>query len=145
MPSPLSGKDTIDHLIIYCQRNGIFTQDKPNCIHHCYGGKPAVIGNIAFDCYNHSTGNSVEIWVINGENSRQIVSTTYWFSSSYTFNESKRESGPWDKALNEAINKMTAAVSAHKAEVEAKNKAYTEERAKKEKAEVDSWASVFKD
>lgn len=143
MPSPLHSQTTIDNDIKYCQWNSLFTENKPSCIHHCYGGRPVIIGNFAFDCRCHDTGNGVNIYVINGDKSRQIVNTEYWFSSRYTFNESKWESGPWDKALSEAIAVMKKAVEEHKAKGALERAAFEAEKAKEEMAEKDSWSAVF--
>lgn len=142
MTSPMSTQTSLDKYIAYCQSNRILlakTEAKLNI----YNSAAVVIGNFAFDCHCHSTGNSVQVWALNGKESRQIVNTTYWFYSRYCFNNSKWENGPWDKALDEAISYMIKTVDEHremtrKAEEEAELARWTKELEEKNK-----WAKVF--
>jgi len=142
-PSPLSDTDTFDHIILYCQRHGLYTKPvKPKL--NTYNGNPVVVGKFAFDCNSHSTGNSVQIWLIHKGQSRQIVSMTYWFTRSYTHNSYTWESGAWDDAFGKAMDKMTRAVAKHKKKIEKEQAILRKEREEREKLDKKKWERLFK-
>jgi hypothetical protein len=121
MGSPLSDESTIDHVLKYCQRHRIHTVDDGELPADCKRGGPGEqtvrIGNIVFRCNGHSTGNDVRGWIVDGNDAYEFVSTTFWFSSQYTFNTSKWESGAWDAAVDSFFKTLKEAKAKHEAEV----------------------------
>ena len=93
MSSPMSGPDTIDQVLVYCQRHHIATTDKGQ----------VQVGRFLFDVSHHSTGNSIDGYILDGEDSYHFLNCTWWFLSCYTFNESKWERGAWDHELEKAF------------------------------------------
>jgi hypothetical protein len=99
--SPLSGKDTLDQVILHCLRHSICTSPKTV---KALGEKNVVrVGNIAFSAYSHDTGADVRGWIIDGDDAFEFMSVPYWYSSQYTFNTSKHVRGAWDAAVDAAI------------------------------------------
>src|SRR5688572_25549570 len=126
MGSPLSGDDTIDRLLKYCQGAGIHTvsdDDLPKDCRRGNGNTTVRIGNIAFRCYGHDTGNDVRGWIIQGDEAYEFVATTYWFSSHYTFNSSRWEHGAWDTAVDAFFATLRAAKEKNEAAALAKQEA----------------------
>lgn len=118
MSSPLSGENTLDRVIGYCQRNGISTVDArsvPSIWRR--DGLVVRVGNIVFSFNGHDTGNDVNGWIINGDEAYHFLSVPYWFSSHYCFNKSTWERGAWDKAVDDAIAELRTLMDAHKAKV----------------------------
>ena len=103
----MSGKDTLDHIILYCHEYNLGEQNFHDIIS---------VGQFDFECHSHSTGNSLRGWVWNKERTekREIINTTYWFHPRYCFNDSKWESGAWNNALNMAIHDLTTRVADRK-------------------------------
>lgn len=121
MPSPMSGKDTLDKIIKYCQSKKIMTMKAhASSLEKCrpfYNEDVVKIGNFVFDAHSHSTGCSLRVWVLADDcDALEIISTTYWYHQRYTFNDSKREHGAWDKALGECIERLKILVNEHKEE-----------------------------
>lgn len=136
MSSPLSGKDTIDRVLLYCQCYGLHTVADADLPPPCRDGtgrpRTVRIGNIAFRCNGHSTGNDVRGWIIDGDDAYEFVNTTYWFSSSYTFNESRWERGAWDGAVEELFATLRASKEKHEVAARELQERVAAERAKAE-------------
>jgi hypothetical protein len=129
----MSGKNTVDQAIYYCQCYKLFLSDRTanpgdKTFPYSYGGNLVRIGDFLFDCHAHSTGNSVRIFILGDDSYLEIVNTTYWHSSSYTHNDSKWLHGAWDGALDLAIEEMWQAVAKAKAEREERNAAQALEK-----------------
>lgn len=62
----------------------------------------------------HSTGNSIYGYILDGEDSYCFLNCTWWFSSSYTFNDYHWEHGAWDHELEEAINRLRELIIEYK-------------------------------
>lgn len=142
MGSPLSGDNTIDQVLKYCQIHRIHTvsnDDLPKDCRSGNGNTTVRIGNIAFRCYSHDTGNDVRGWIINGDEAYEFVSTTYWFSSHYTFNSSRWERGAWDTSVNEFFATLRQAKEQH----EARSLALQEEAQKKRQQEAAERKALF--
>lgn len=104
MSSPMSGENTNDRVLQYCQHRNIRTVENADLPAACRSGretKAVRIGNIVFRSYSHDTGCDVRGWIIDGADAYEFVSTTYWYSSQYTFNSSKWENGAWDSAVED--------------------------------------------
>jgi hypothetical protein len=111
--SPMSGEGTLDRIIGYCQSVGIcLAKETIPAIRR--DGPLVQVGNIVFYCNSHSTGADVGGWILDGNMAFQFISTTYWYSSTYTFNKSKWIGGAWDGAVNAAIQLLTQKVDEHK-------------------------------
>jgi hypothetical protein len=106
--TPMSNhRDTLDVLIQCAQTWKLFEAGHESNL--------VKIGLFEFRANSHDTGCGVSIWIVlPGEQPRQIVSRTYWYSSSYCFNKQRVENGSWDKALDEAIELMRAEVAKEK-------------------------------
>lgn len=115
MSSPLSGENTLDRVIGYCQWNGLSTVEA-STVPGIYRreGKVVRVGNIVFSFSGHDTGNDVNGWIVNGDDSYHFMSMPYWFSSHYCFNASRWEKGAWDKAVDEAVLELRRIMSEHK-------------------------------
>jgi len=111
MPSPLSGENTLDTIIYYCLSNGI------SCIEpHTDIRSHVKNGHFKFTCHRHDTGCNVKCWIVHPQTKEEyeIINTTFWYSSSHTFNDSKWETGVWDSALAGAIKYLADQVELHK-------------------------------
>lgn len=115
MSSPLSGENTLDRVIGYCQWNNIRTVEAasvPGIFRR--HGKVVRVGNIVFSFNGHDTGNDVNGWIVSGEESYHFLKVPYWFSSHYCFNTSRWEKGAWDKAVDDAIAELRTLMDEHK-------------------------------
>lgn len=108
MSSPLSGHDTIDKLLVYCQRNDIARTKKGD----------VQVGRFLFKVSAHSTGNSIYGYILDGDDSYCFLNCTWWFSSAYTFNDSNWEHGAWDHELEDAFDRLRQLVAEHKQKLE---------------------------
>lgn len=135
MSSPMSGDNTNDRVLQYCQHRGIHTVEDSELPAACHSGgrsKTVRIGNIAFRSHSHDTGCDVRGWIIDGAEAYEFVSTTYWYSSHYTFNSSKWERGAWDVAVEQFFATLRAA----KAESEARALETQEQAAERRRQEA---------
>jgi hypothetical protein len=119
--SPLSTTDpeSIDRILVYAVNKDIMRLR--------YG--VIKCGLFEFHVNTHSTGNSVEVFIVKDDLSYRIINCTWWFSSQYTFNESQWDEGKWDAALTEAMLQIRTAVLKHRQAVE-------EEKADREAADA---------
>lgn len=146
MPSPLSRHaleglpETIDRAISYCLLHRLLYVRRSSIAANipCYSNGFLKVGHFLFDLHEHSTGNSLKVYVINDDDALCIIDETYWFSPRYAFNESTRLSGKWDKALGEAMQAIRKAKEDHMANkveqesvADAKRKQTQEERVSK--------------
>ena len=66
-----------------------------------------VDGPFHFTYHSHDTGVGVVVKIVNGEESMEVIRRTYWYNEAqYGFNSYVYLHGAWDKALNEAIEKI---------------------------------------
>lgn len=120
MSSPMSGKRTLDVVIGYCQRHEIETVPSNSVpCRPAYGSGVVRVGNIVFDCHRHDTGANVRGWILNGNEAYEFIDVPYWYSSNYTFNDSKWTKGAWDKAVEQAIEMLWTKADEHRAAIEA--------------------------
>ena len=146
MPSPLSGDGTLDKTVDYCQskylhtmNSGEFPQCKPS-----YKDKVVVEGRFVFQAHPHSTGCDVRCWVISNDDAYEIINTTYWYSSSYTFNKSKWESGAWDNELDKAIAELELMVESNKEAVLQRKELSQAEQDSKKSERKSKFEALFK-
>lgn len=104
MTSPLSTADSLDTVLFCCHWHRLSLDPASGDI---------AVGAFLFSIYPHSTGNSVKGWIRTPTGLYEFMDGTYWFSSRYTFNTFKQESGAWDEALNTAIQSLRSLVKAH--------------------------------
>jgi len=135
----MSGKDTMDRVIRSCYQYDLFratTEGLGDAIRVRCGSTCVRVGNLAFHANSHSTGCSVNVWVIDGPDALEVRNTTYWYwySHNYTFNKPHNIYGPWDAAISEAVESMRLSVAEREQKnAEEKAKAQTEkDRAAKE-------------
>ena len=132
--SPLSGENTLDKLIRYCDRHALFQ----------IGDEKMKVGVFLFRARPHSTGCSVDIWIdIPDHKVRLIYKTTFWYSSDYTFNTTSIERGDWDDALESAKNEMALSIKNHKEKTEFDKKIRAEREAKSEDNEKAEFELAF--
>lgn len=140
MNSPLSGENTLDKIILDCIRYKINLVEGSD-----YYGNPTVkIDRFSFGIDSHSTGNSISVNIQNEEGeSYNIINGTYWFSSRYCFNEFKQESGKWDEALNQAIQKLKNKIAVAKEEERIREEQSKQEKVKKELTVKQKFEALF--
>lgn len=134
MKSPLSSSDTLDTLLLNCIKYKVCMKEFSSAISY---------GKFEFAVFPHSTGNTVNVIITNGDSFYNIINGTYWFSSGYTFNEFKWERGKWDEALDEAIFELRKLVAeARRREDEVARKA-REIEDKKRQVEKEKFEALF--
>ncbi len=132
--TPLSKEGTLDRVISKCGQYRLY----PKVSIKNYG-EVISVGHFAFYASPHSTGCCVMVWIIlPDEQPRNILNTSYWYSTNYTFNSHRVEQGVWDDQLKLTIEGMKERINEKeqadkdKQEDESKIKLKDDEREKDE-------------
>jgi hypothetical protein len=144
--SPLSGENTLDRIISYCQSHSIQTiPTREASVRPAYNSNVVKVGNFIFDAHGHSTGCVVRCWIVTDDgDSLEILDVPYWYSSDYTFNDSKWDRGAWDKELSAAIMMLDGLVKDHKEQMAKQKELYAKEKESKELDRKSKFEVLFK-
>lgn len=133
---------TLDQYILYAARNNINTSKEDG---NYYGLPYIKIGHFLFGCHSHYTGNHIVIFVHHGDGENyKIVDTSYWHDNkTYGFNADKWESGRWDNALREAIEKLKIDCDLHKIKLKEEAKLKNNQDLEKGKSIKQKFEEIF--
>lgn len=132
--TPMSGKGTLDKVIRQCLNYGLYPKSESD------SQRGICVGLFEFYVNSHDTGCNVSIYLNLPPDERvQILSTTYWYSSAYTFNSYRVRNGAWDSDLKETISEMERAVMV---ETERRKVLFEDEAKKKRESEAKEKAEL---
>ena len=103
-------------------------------------------GRHRYSFHRHDTGQSLNIYVVEGDNELQVYERTEWFSSNYYFNGFGRgwiHRGPWEDAIKNDFIKFEAEVAAHISFLKNQFKAAKQAASERTSSKVAKFAALY--